>query len=155
MVRHTANFPEEGAMQPAADDTRMLLIDRIQEHLQRVERRVGRLRRVNVRVITLSLVLSTVATLLAGLAAAGGPLTGEGTSAWRWTCGLIAVVTAGAALATGVHQRFQIPENLARALACAGRLRSLDLALRLARLPPEEVGHEYAELIATYPEELI
>jgi hypothetical protein len=142
-------------MQPIAEDARMHLVSRIEENLQRVERRVVRLRRTNVQFIGLSLVFSTVATLLAGLTAAAGPLLGEGTPAWRWTCGLIAIVTAAAAFTTGFHQRFQIPEHLARALSCAGRLRRLDLAIRLSRLGLDEVGNEYEELIATYPEELI
>ena len=96
-----------------------------------------------------------LATLLAGLTAATGPLMGEGPPAWRWTCAIVAVVTAGAALTTGVLQRYKVPEALARALACAARLRSLDLALQLARLEPDEVGQAYEQLLATYPEELI
>ena len=42
-----------------------------------------------------------------------------------------------------------------RSLTCAGKLRSLELALQLARVAPEEVGQEYEQLITTYPEELI
>ena len=142
-------------MQPASTDVRAVLTTRIGDHLQRVERRAGRLRRINFQVTGLNLLLSSVATLLAGLTAAAGPLVGEGPPAWRWTCGIIAVVTAGAALTTGILQRYKVPEALARTLACAARLRSLDLALQLARLGPDEVGQEYEQLLATYPEELI
>lgn len=142
-------------MHTSAADVRTVLATRIQEHMRRVERRVVRLRRHNVQVITVNLLCSTIATLLAGLTAASGPLIGEGAPAWRWTCGVIAVVTAGAAVATGLQQRFKVPEQLARSLTCAGKLRSLELALQLARLAPEEVGQEYEQLITTYPGELI
>jgi hypothetical protein len=142
-------------MHTSTADVRLLLANRIQDHLHRVERRVGRLRRLNVQVVGANLLCSTIATLLAGLTAASGPLMGEGTSAWRWTCAIIAVVTAGTALATGLQQRFKLPEQLARSLACAGRLRSLELSLQLSRLAPEEVGKEYEQLITAYAEELI
>lgn len=141
-------------MQTAVDDARALLEHRIEEHLSRVEWRASRLRRTNFRVLTLGLVFSTLATLLAGLTAATGPLVGQGPPAWRWTCGLIAVVTAAAAFMTGIQQRFQVSDRLARSLACAGRLRSLEIALRLSRRGVDEVGQDYAELVATYAEEL-
>lgn len=142
-------------MQTSAADPRSLLVTRIQEQLQRLERRVMRLRRMNVRVVTLSLVLSTIATALAGLTAATGPLVGAGPTAWRWTCGLVAVVTAAAALTTGIQQRFKVPEQLARSLTCVGKLRSLELALQLSRGTPDDVAQEYEALLASYPEELV
>jgi hypothetical protein len=140
-------------MQPATD-VRSFLATRIQENLRRVDGTATRLRRVNVRVQSANLVLTTLATLLAGLTAAGGPLIGEGPPAWRWTCGAIAVITAAAGLTAGFHQRFQLPDKLARALSCAGRLRSLELGLQLSRLTPEEATHEYEQLIASYPEDM-
>lgn len=142
-------------MQTTVGDPRAVLAGRIQEHLRRVERRAARLKRLNVQVIGLNLLFSSVATLLAGVTAAGGPLIGEGGPAWRWTCGIIAVVTAGAAFTTGLQQRFKVPEALARAFACAARLRSLELALQLSRLGPEEIGNEYDQLLTAYPEELV
>lgn len=141
-------------MQPATEDVRTFLATRIQEHLRQVEGKAARLRRVNLRAQTVNLALTTLATLLAGLTAAGGPLVGEGPPAWRWSCGAIAVATAAAGLVAGLHQRLEVPERLARVLSCAGRLRSLGLALQLARLSPAEVGHEYEQLVASYPEEL-
>ena len=140
-------------MHPASD-VRSYLATRIQDNLRRVEVRAARLRRVNVRVQSANLILTTLATLLAGLTAAAGPLVGEGPPAWRWTCGAIAVVTAAAGLTAGFHQRFQLPDQLARVLSCAGRLRSLELGLQLARLSPQEASHEYEQLIASYPEDL-
>jgi hypothetical protein len=141
-------------MQPTTEHARERLGARVREHLQRVERRVARLRRLNVQTLALSLVFSTIATLLAGLTAASGPLVGEGPPAWRWSCALIALVTAAATFTTGIQQRFKVPEQLARALACAGQLRSLDLGLELARLAPDAAGAEYEQLLVSYPEEL-
>lgn len=141
-------------MQPMATGPLAVLSARIGEHLDEVERRAGRLKRANVRITGLNLLFSSLATLLAGVTAATGPLMGQGPPAWRWTCAIVAAATAGAALTTGVQQRFKIPEALGRALACAARLRSLDLALQLSSLTPKEVGQQYDQLLATYPEEL-
>lgn len=141
-------------MQTSAADPKSVLVTRIQEQLQRLERRRARLRSLNTRVVTLNLVLSAIATALAGVTAVTGPLVGEGPPAWRWTCGLVAVVTAAAALTTGIQQRFHVPERLARTLACVGKLRSLELALQLSRSTPEDAAGEYEELLESYPEEL-
>jgi len=141
-------------MQPTATDPRSILAARITEHREKVERRAAQLKRVNIRVIALNLLFSSLATLLAGLTAATGPLIGEGSAAWRWTCGIVAVATAGTALTTGIQQRFKVPEAMARALTCVARLRSLELALQLSTLTPEEVGQQYEQLLASYPEEL-
>ncbi|MQA92409.1 MAG: hypothetical protein GEU90_19650 [Gemmatimonas sp.] len=141
-------------MQPATEDIRSFLETRIHDNLQKIDRKADRLKRVNVQMQSGNLVLTTVATLLAGLTAATGPMVGEGTPAWRWTCGAIAVITAAAGLFAGFHQRFRLPEKLANTLSCAGRLRSLELGLRLTRLSPQEASHEYEQLIATYPEDI-
>src|SRR5690606_36159702 len=108
-------------MQTSAADPKSVLVTRIQEQPQRLGRRRARLRSLNTRVVTLNLVLSAIATALAGVTAVTGPLVGEGPPAWRWTCGLVAVVTAAAALTTGIQQRFHVPERLARTLACVGK----------------------------------
>ena len=141
-------------MQSTASDPRSVLATRITAHLNHVENRARRLKRINLRVTGLNLLFSGLATLLAGLTAATGPLLGSGTVGWRWTCAIVAVTTAGTALTTGVLQRFKVPEALARALTCAARLRSLELALQLSTVSPTEIGQQYEQLLASYPEDL-
>lgn len=101
-------------MGPAAEDVRTFLAARIPEQLRRVEQKAVRLRRVHLRVQSANLVLTALATLLAGLTAAAGPLAGQGPPAWRWSCAMIAVVTATAGVLAGFHQRLQLPDQLAR-----------------------------------------
>lgn len=137
-------------MQATPDDSGDLLLQRIQKDLRHAETKAERLRRNNVRLIAASLVASALATALAGITAAVGPLAGEGPPAWRWTCGLIALVTATAGLLTGIHQRLNVAEQLAQSLACAGRLRALELSLALRRREAQDLARDYEELVATY-----
>lgn len=138
-------------MHTTADDGQALLLDRIRTDLRRIETRSRELDRLDFQLMAASLAATTLATLLAGLTAALGPLAGEGPPAWRWTCGAIAVITALSGAATGAHQRFRVPERRADALACAGRLRGLEVALGIARRDPVEAAREYQEILAQYP----
>ncbi len=139
-------------MQTTADDGQTLLLERIRTDLRWIEARSRELRRLDVRLVSASLGFSALATLLAGLTAAVGPLAGEGPPAWRWTCGLLAAVTAVSGVLTGAHQRFRVPERRAQVLAVEGRLRGLEIALGVARREPREVAREYQELLGQYPD---
>jgi hypothetical protein len=128
------------------------LSERIREDLLRAERIAARLRRLDTRLVVGILFTTAFATLVAGFAAAAGPPLGEGAPAWRLTCGFIAVLTALSGLLTGAHQRFQVAERRARALACSARLRALELAVGLSRRDVAEVAREYEEVVGQYPE---
>ena len=134
-----------------SEDPRTVLIERIRTDLQRVEGRAERLHRTNVRLIVASLIASGLATLLAGLTAATGPvLGGAGVSGWRWTCGIVAVVSGLAGLLTLVHQRLQVAENLAQSRACEGRLKALELALTVKGRDALDVARDYEEVLAAH-----
>ena len=137
-------------MQSASEDVRLTLLPRVQEHLRRVEARSQRLRRANLQLVAGSLATSAIATAVAGLTAVMGPLAGQGPPAWRWTCGLVALVTAASGLLTGLHQRLSVPEQLARAIACAGRLRALELGLSLSQRDAKDAVRDYEEIVATH-----
>lgn len=139
-------------MQTASSDGRAFLLQRIERHLQIAEGSSRRLRRVNFRLVAASLCATALATLIAGLTTATGPLVGAGPSAWRWTCGVVALITALSGVLTGLLQHLRLQERSAEALACVGRLRALQLALGLSRRDPGEVAQEYEELLAQYPE---
>lgn len=134
------------------DAAREALLVRIKDGLNRSGSRTAELRRANSRLIWLSLIASAVATMLAAVTAAAGPLAGEGPPAWRLTCGSIAVLTGMSGLLTGAHQRLNVSEKLASAIACTGKLRSMELALTVTGRDPGEVARDYEDLVATYQE---
>lgn len=139
-------------MQTTASDGRTFLLQRIEQHLRAAEAASLSLRRANLYLVAASLCTAALATLIAGLTAATGPLAGEGPPAWRWTCGVIAVVTATSGILTGLLQHLRLQERSAQALACTGRLRALHVALGLARRDPGDVARDYEEVLSQYPE---
>lgn len=136
-------------------DPKTAMLERIRTSLRTAEAHAGRLKRTNTRLIWLSLTGTSLATILAGATAAAGPLAGEGTPAWRLTCGAIAVLTALSGLLSGFHQRMNISERLANALACAGRLRGLELALTVTERDVREVAGDYEDVVAGYQEFIV
>jgi hypothetical protein len=137
------------------EEPKTAILRRIREGLGKAQGRAEKLKRTNTRLIYLSLSSSTIATALAGLTAAVGPLAGEGPPAWRLTCAAIAVVTALSGLLSGMHQRMNISDQLARAITCAGRFRALEVALTVTGRDVLQVAKEYEELIANYQEYVV
>lgn len=131
---------------------RVAVLERVRDSLIKVEEHVRRLQRRNRRLIYVSLTVSALATAIAGVAAAIGPVIGEGAPAWKATCGAVAVLTAVATVVSGVHQRFQVSDRLSQAVACAGRLSAMEVALSLSQRDPQEVAKEFEQVTATYRE---
>jgi hypothetical protein len=142
-------------MESSVDAERNVVRERIKESLQKVNAQAVKLRNANFRLVTVSLCVSALATLLAGLTAALGPLAGQGPSAWKLTCAAVAGFTALAGLMTGLHQKLSISDKLAKSFACAGRLNSLEISLALSKKDPETAVKEYEELLTSYPELLV
>jgi hypothetical protein len=68
-----------------------------------------------------------LATLIAALAASNAPLFGKG-DGWRWTCGLVAVLTGFSSVLTGLRERPSSKEP-DKATECVGKLKALQLNL--------------------------
>jgi hypothetical protein len=139
-------------MQAQIQDQKDNLINMLQEKKLKIEKIAKRLRKKNTLYITLSIIASTLATLLAGLTAMNGPLAGSGPPAWKITCGAVAGLTAFAGITTGLHQRLSIPERLSKCYSCAGRLNALELALTVFNREPSELAQEYQDITSTYSE---
>lgn len=131
------------------------ILQRIRDNLQQAERRARRLRKTNAVLVYTSIGASGFATIVGGLTAGLGPLIGQGTGAWRFTCGAIAAASAIAGFFTGIHQRLTISERLAKAFSYVGKLRSLEVALTVSQRDPREVAKEYEQIYQEYQEFLI
>lgn len=74
-----------------------------------------------------ALLTGVLATLIAALAASNAPLFGKG-DGWRWTCGLIALLTAFSSVLTGLRERPSSKE-LEKVTECVGKLKALLLGI--------------------------
>ena len=84
-----------------------------------------------------------MATLIAALAASNAPLFGKG-EGWRWTCGLIAVLTAFSSVLTGLRER-PTSKQLDRVTECVGKLKALRL-----NLDKENAASDYKKVVENY-----
>lgn len=125
--------------------------------LKKAESQVSALRKKNSRFIYISLIASVLATLLAGSTAFVGPLAGQGPSAWKWTCGIVAVFTATATVFTGLHKQLTISERLAKATECVGKLKSINFTLSASNSDSdnEEIIKGYKKVLEEYSEYII
>ncbi len=128
--------------------------DEIRKSLARAESLVAKLRRTNSRYIVISLAASVLATLLAGTTAFTGPVAGQGPTAWKWTCAIVAVFTATATIFTGLQKQLMITEKLSKATECVGKLRSIDFTLSNSEKEEErkDAVSEYKKVLEVYSE---
>lgn len=143
-ARQPGRGPVEGPMPPPHGP----LLQRIQESRSRAVQQVRRLRRRSNWLTYSAVVCSSLATLIAGWAAAFGPAIGEGTPAWRLTCGVVALFTATATGMGGIQQGTQVADRLSKAVSAAGKLNALELALTLGSRDAGDIVKEYQEVLA-------
>ncbi len=131
------------------------MIKQVQESLSKAQANLTKLRKTNSRFIYISLIASVLATLIAGLTAFSGPIAGQGTSAWKWTCGIVAIFTAGAAVFTGLQKQLTISERLAKVIECVGKLKSILIGMENADMDSsdkKEFVTEYKKVVEIYSE---
>ena len=113
------------------------------------------MKKKNSRYITTGIVASALSTVIAGTAAAVGPVIGQGAPAWKLTCAAVAVCTGVATVFAGLQKQLSIAERLAKATACSGKLRSLEFAITVNNRDTLEVAQEYEGVIANYSDVLL
>lgn len=122
---------------------------RVVEHAVASTRSTARrFRGQNRTLVVAALVAGTVATLLAGIAAARAtPLA----DSWAVTCWIVAVFSAAASLCTGLIQQLSLTDRVAVWDTCAGRLHALSVAIRLGDHDATRLLAEYQAIIEEYP----
>lgn len=143
----------------SSPDSRTTLLDKIRAGVRKADSEIASLKKKNSRYIVISLVASALSTVIAGTAAALGPVIGQALTgqsvpgpAWKLTCGAVAVCTGVATIFSGLQKQLSIAERLAKSTACAGKLHSLEFALTVNNRETPEVAKEYEMAIASYPE---
>lgn len=94
-----------------------------------------------------TLLTGLLATLIAALAASNAPLFGKG-EGWRWTCGLIAVLTAFSSVLTGLREK-PSSKQLEKVTECVGKLKALQLNIQ-----NENFDSDYKIVVENYWEYL-
>lgn len=128
------------------------IVAKIRGSLQHAEMVSARLRHRNSRLIGTSILSGGLGTAVGALAVSVGPVLGHGASAWRVTCAVATIFTACATICSGLNQQLAVPDHLAKATACIGRLRALELEVTVGGRNPAEVAKEYGELATSYEE---
>jgi hypothetical protein len=142
-------------MELGQEDQAQTVLTALRGTLSRAEATLTRLKHRHDSLVYVSLLAGLLATVVAGFAAAIGPMTGSGPNAWKVTCGVVAALTGCATFCSGLNEKLAVPDQLAKAAACAGRLRTLDLAITLAHRDPSEVARDYQEIVAQYQDILL
>ncbi|MEK7671874.1 MAG: hypothetical protein AAB344_06610 [Bacteroidota bacterium] len=136
-------------------DPRAALLEKIREGIRKSDEQTSEMKKKNSRYITTGIVASTLSTVIAGTAAAVGPVIGQGAPAWKLTCAAVAVCTGVATVFAGLQKQLSIAERLAKATACSGKLRSLEFAITVNNRDTLEVAQEYEGVIANYSDVLL
>lgn len=142
-------------MQPESNSKHALLNQRIQSSLRRAETYTLGLRKAYTRLVIGGLVSSAATTLVAGGTALQGPLLGTGTTGWRITCIVAALLSLISAICVGAGQQLKLGERLPQGLLCVGRLRALDMALAIESRDWNDIAIEYEEIVKGFAEVLI
>jgi len=133
-------------------DAQAEFLSQVEEDLGAARRVVARYRRKYRRFVIGGVVSGSIAAVLTGSVAAGGPTLADAMGGWRIVCSLAAVFAATGAALTGIQERLRTPEHVAQADACVAQLTALRFALRTGTDGKELKAHEdeYREILRKY-----
>lgn len=127
-----------------------MVLSKIRESTERAEFESARLRQRNSRLTGAGILAGGLSTAVGALAVTFGPMMSQIGGGWKLTCGVATLLTACATVCMGFCQQLSLPDHLAKATACAGRLRALEVQLSLGGREPAEVAKEYEDLMTYY-----
>jgi hypothetical protein len=104
------------------------------------------------RLLTTTMVSSTAVTLVAGITAAIGPVTGTGAEGWRMACIIAAIFGFVSTVSTGLSEQLKISDRLSEGRQGVGKLRYLDVVITTGNKSWEEITKEYEEIAKAYPD---
>ena len=145
------------AIENAAEDAGDGLITRVVAKRVDVERYLRAVGARHHRLITLTIIAAAVATLLTASAAFGGKPFADwltetfalSTPSWRILCGVAALCSLTAAVATQLQTSKNYVEHISRAQKAKASLEMLEVAIALNHLKPHEATSEYLKIIET------
>lgn len=115
----------------------------IEDDLQTAVSHYNSLRKKVYIYFSAALLTGVFATLIAALAASDAPIFGKG-DGWRWTCGLIGLLTAFSSVLTGLREK-PSSKQLEKVTECVGKLKALKL-----NIDNENAIADYKKVVENY-----
>ncbi len=131
-------------------DPRSEFLQQVEEDLEKASRAAGRYRSQYRRMAVGGVLSASLAAVLTGGAAAGGPELADAVGGWRLVCTVAAVAAAVAAALAGLQERLRTPENVAAAETCVAQLNALRFALRTGEGDLDARRTEYREILRNH-----
>lgn len=128
------------------------LTELLKRNVVRVEGKVSKYRSQYNRILTISLVSSGAATLVAGITSAAGEAAEIGIEGWRLACIIAAVFGFVSTISSGVIQQRNLNDRLSDGKECLSRLRYLNTVIVTGSRELSEISREYEELAVKYSE---
>lgn len=126
----------------------------IRKSLEHAEANAAHLKKTNTRLLIASIVTSAATTLVTAVAAASGPVVGDGTAGWQVSCAIAAVFGFATTVCVSLNQQLRLADRLSKANESGGRLKSLVVAMSAGSRDRDDIATEYAEIVRDYPEPL-
>jgi hypothetical protein len=139
-------------MQPETNPKQEQLRQRIQDSLHRALKYAVGLRKTHTGLAIGGLISSAVATLVAGVTAALGPVVGTGIEGWKLACIVAAALSLISTLCMGIQEQLKFGERVPQGQLCVARLRAIEGALALGSRAWDEVAKEYKEILQGHAE---
>lgn len=128
-----------------------LLREKVLELIRNNEQRAGAFiksyRRWDLGLLITSIIVGTLATVIAGGTAVGGTQVMQTLGGWRLICGVVAVFTGIATICGTIHKTLQINTRVTSAIECSAKLQSLEIALTVENKNPTEVAESYRQTL--------
>jgi len=131
-----------------------LIAQRLTQHIQQAKAYGTGLKRVRTLLVSGALAGSGLATVVAGVTAASGPVVGSGPAGWSLACTVAAVLSLLGGVSAGMKEQLQVSERAAKATECLGRLGALEASLVTGIRGHTEIAAEYESILKAYPEVL-
>jgi hypothetical protein len=128
------------------------LAHQIKSTLKKAEKVVSKQKRANTSTLIASFTLSAIATLVAGITSAAGPVIGSGIEGWRAACILAAVLSFVSTIITGISQQLKLSDQLVEASQCVAKLRALDIGITVGSRSWDVATREFEEIVITHPQ---
>lgn len=139
-------------MSEDALEDRKTLTKSVKSSLRKAEGIVSGYLKTNTRLQITIIVSSAASTLVAGAAAAIGPVADIGAEGWRTACIVAAIFGFVSTVGTGLSQQLKISDRLSDGKQGVGKLRYLDVVIKTGSKNWEEITKEYEDVAKAYPE---
>lgn len=130
-----------------AEEQYEALEKQVDDSLRNAYAHKDRLKRSSSRYTVTNIILSALATFVAGQSVILGPVMGN----WKLACTVAGILALGATITAGIQKQLSDSDLLAETSECCGRLRSLKVETIAGDYDFERVKSEYKHILTACP----